>query len=146
MAELTIPEIFGQGAEAVYDPDRNTFKLTIDLTNFADVAEGGEIQSGLGISNIPQFASGVSQGNNAVALLYAIIILASQNQAASLNDDAEQSLFISQGGLRFGSGNRNSQIQRIINLNVFSDIGINNLPDIDELSEDSGIPDGGGQA
>ena len=137
MAELTVTNIFGQGAVVNFDPDTNTRTLTLDITNFQDVNNGGEIDNGLGISNLDSFTASLNDGNNAVALLYAIVILASQNQAPNLNDDPTQSLFISEGGKRLGSGARDGQIQRVINFNLFNNLGVDNLPDIDDLAQQS---------
>lgn len=133
MAELTTTDIFGDSVTVVNNPTDDEYKLVIDLKDFQNTGSGGQITEGLGISNLGQFTAQIAQGNKAVALLYAIVLLASQNQATNLNDDPSQSLFVSEGGKNLGSGSRDGQIRRVIGLNLFSYLNINTLPDIDDV-------------
>ena len=59
--------------------------------------------------------------------------MTSQNQGTDINEDIDKRLFITEGGTRIGIGARSGQIQRVANVNLFQDLGISNLPDIDEV-------------
>lgn len=134
MANLTLAQIFGGRVSTDIDPVQSKFLVTLDLRDFQNIADGGQIVNDLGITNLDTEAEGYQEtGSKATNLLYALILLVSQNQAANVNDDPDQKIFISEGGKRFASGARNGQIQRVININLFSDINVDNLPDIDNI-------------
>ena len=138
MPNLTLSQIFGQGVSTDIDPSQNKYQITLDLRDFQNTSEGGQIQNNLGISNLDTEAVHYQEnGSKALNLLYAIVLLISQNQAANLNEDPEQKIFISQGGMNLGSGARAGQIRRVISLNLFSDAQIQDLPDIDSLGGES---------
>ncbi|MEM9509745.1 MAG: hypothetical protein AAGA16_19035 [Cyanobacteria bacterium P01_E01_bin.35] len=133
MAELTLNQVFGNNALFSNNPGTGEPQVTIALGDFQNVTNGGQILNGLGFNNVGQIDS-TNVNDYAIAIFYALILLVSQNQAANINDDPEQTIFISDGGKTFGTGARDGQIRRRANVDIFSDLNINGFPDIDELT------------
>ncbi len=132
MADITFQQIFGRnsgfttaGGEAVF--------YVYDFSNTDDLDNGpGDIENGLGISDFTNFTT-ENIDSKAVAIFYAMCLMIIQNQAENINDDPEQHIFISDGGRTFGTGAREGQIRRRLNIDIFTDTNLNSLPDIDEL-------------
>lgn len=137
MAKVSITDIFGAGWETYIDPQGEQWHFTFDLKHLRNSDDGGTITNGLGINQMPTDETDLINRHFAEKILYALILRYSQIQAASLNADPEQSIFISDGGKGFGSGNRDGQIRRTIAVNIFSDLNLNTLPDIGELGSNS---------
>lgn len=99
---------------------------------FQDSNNGGDILNGLGFDNVSTITSS-NVDQHAVNLFYALLLLISQNQAANINDDPTQRIFISDGGKRFASGTRNGQIQKVFSVNLFFPSNFAELPDLDDV-------------
>ena len=130
MPDLTIQQRFGSSISY----DETTKVLSINLGDLTNVDNGGDILNNLGFDDV----SSITQANinqYASKILYGLLLLSSQNQASDINEDAEQKIYITFGGLRINSnGNRSGQVQRVISVNLF-DTGntLNNLIDIDDV-------------
>lgn len=133
MPRLTMQEIFGSRVEVNVNPLEGTSTITIDLKDFQNEEDGGQIKDGLGITDLDSFSGSIASGEKAEAVFYSLILMTSQNQGSDINEDIEKKLFITEGGTRFGIGARTGQIQRVANVNLFQDAAINNLPDIDDV-------------
>jgi len=133
MAALTLPQIFGSGVTTDINPNENKYLVTLDLRNFQNVSDGGEITNNRGITNLATQAVDYQNGNKAVNLLYAILLLTLQNQAENIFSDPEQKIFINEGRKAFATGSREGQIIQNLNLSLFSHANIPNLPDIDDV-------------
>lgn len=133
MAKLTLQQIFGINVQFVKSSEtQQEAEIRIKLKDFLDAENGGEIQNGLGFDDVDDLTL-VNINDKAEAVFVALIHLISQNQAAAINDDSEQKLFISDGGRRFATGNRNGQIQRVASINIFSESNIQSIPDLDDV-------------
>ncbi|MEL7406338.1 MAG: hypothetical protein AAFN00_05170 [Cyanobacteria bacterium J06558_2] len=146
MPELTSKKIFGDLVELL--PPSNpqnpngTPILAINLQSLANLSQGGQIQDGLGFTN-PSSINPDNIDDYAVPILIGLLMLVSQNQATGIYDDPEQSIFISDGGKRFGQSTRTNQIWQVLSVNVFSDTNIQAFPDLQSLvgsSDDDGAP------
>lgn len=134
MAALTLAQIFGQNVSTNIDEINSNFEITLDLRDFQNTENGGQIKNNLGITNLDAEAAYYAKGGSkAVNLFYAILLLVSQNQAENINADPEQKIFISQSPKRFGIGSRTGQIQTSFVINFFTPSDAANLPDIDDL-------------
>ena len=119
------------GTSAVYTPASQS--ITIDLNDMKDDANGGEILNGLGLDD-PTTITALNIDDYAVNIFYGLILIASQNQSPGIFDDATEKMYLTEGGLRIGNGNRAGQIQRIFNVNLFdSNANLDNSIDIDDV-------------
>lgn len=130
MPDLTIQQRFG----STVSYDEATQVLSIDLNNLTDESNGGDIKNNLGLNDV----SSITQANinqYASKILYGLLLLSSQNQALDINEDAEQKIYITNGGLRINSnGSRSGQVQRVLSVNLFDTSNtLNNLVDIDDV-------------
>ena len=136
-AKVSITDIFGAGWETYLDPQGEQWLFTFDLKHLRNTDDGGTITGGLGLNQLPTDETDFINRHFAEKILYALLLRYAQIQAESVNGDPEQSIFISDGGKGFGTGDRDGQIRRTLAVNVFSNFNLNTLPDIDELGSNS---------
>lgn len=143
MADLTVTQMFGQRAELNTDPDPAFIKLLVDLADFQNTTDGGQIENDLGITNLEQKSDDFTNNSNkGITILYAIFLLILQNQAENINADPEQKIFITENPVRLGSGSRSGQIQRSFTVNFFSEGSITSRPDIDDITNSNSSSNG----
>ena len=135
MANLTFNNIFGSNAFIQRDlnPDGSeTVNIKIDPENFQSVGDGsGEIANSLGFDDIYQIQD---LEGKAINLLYAILLLAKQNQASAKDADPEQKIYIQESGTSIVSfGDRKGQLERKFTVSFFSSNTFENTADIDSI-------------
>lgn len=141
MPALNFFHIFGNAFNNNFtetgDPATSWYEVSFALNSFVDVGGAetdGEILNGLGISDLTTNTSAYYAPNNkAVNVLYGILLLVRQNQAANINEDPEQKIFVAEQAPRLGVGSRSGQIQRSFTVSFFTDTNIASTPDIDDL-------------
>lgn len=134
MADLTFEQIFGNRSQYDnIDEVSDSHKIGIDIRDFQNVSDGGEIQNDLGISDLSTKYINFYQGEMGLQLFYAIVLLILQNQADNLNDDPTQKIFIQPPTVGLGVGSRTGQVRRTFIVNFFSEGNIEALADIDDL-------------
>lgn len=125
MPDLTIAQRFGTNVSF----DETTKVLSIDLNDLTDT---GDIINNLGLDLTSLTAANLD--DYASKILYGLILLSAQQQPTDGATDPELKIFLTEGGLRIGTGTRQGQLQRVINLNVYtSESNLNNLVDIDAV-------------
>lgn len=134
MANFSLTDIFGKRATAKNIDARNgDMTLQIDIRDFQNEEEGGEIKDGLGLTNLRDKFNDFIEGKIAVQLLYSILLKILQSQAEHINADPEQKIFIVKNQIAFGVGSRQGQIRYSYLVNVFVDSFVKDAPSADEL-------------
>lgn len=135
MADLTVTQMFGQRAELNTDPDPAFIKLLIDLADFQNTTDGGQIENNLGITNLEQQSDDfTSDSNKGITILYAILLLTMQSQASKKDEDPEQKIYIQESGTSIVSfGDRKGQLERKFTVSFFSSNTFENTADIDSI-------------
>ncbi len=129
MPDLTLAQRFG--SNATFSETNKT--VTIDLNNFKNSSAGGEILNNLGIDSLTSITA-ANINTYASKILYALLILNAQKQSTTINDNASEKIYLTEGGIRIATGTRNGQIQRVINVNIFDTSNtVSNLVDIDNV-------------
>lgn len=128
---LTFQKIFGTNSKFTTVGKEATFYVS-DFANTDDTTNGAGDIIGLGISDFTNYTT-EDIDQVAVNIFYSMILMIAQNQAENINADPTEKIFISEGGKNLGSGVRDGQLRRRINIDIFTDLNINELPDIDEL-------------
>ena len=141
MPALSFHQYFGSQSRTFIDPPVNEAQVIIDLRSFLNQADGGDILNNLGISDL--YAEGIYYQDNAdweggnakfSNLVYAILILIKQNQAAKKDDDPEQDIYIAESGISVVNlGNRKGQLERRFTISFFSDETYPNSTGIDSI-------------
>lgn len=128
-------DIFGQRVQISVVPFDAEFKLTVDLQDFQNTNASGQIQDGLGMTDLFDEPTPFTlDGDKAVNLLYALLLLTLQSQAPGKNDDPEQKIYIAQSGVSVVNfGDRQGQLERRFTVSIFSDGEFNNTADIDAI-------------
>lgn len=122
-------KLFGDGATF----NETTKTVTFNLDNLKNLADGGKIINNLGINNLAAVTA-ANVDSYAKRIFYGLLVLLSQQQSATINDDPTEAIYLTQGGIRIATGTRNGQVQRIISVNVFDTANtVGNLVDIDEI-------------
>jgi hypothetical protein len=125
----TLAKIFGNSA--TYNDTNKT--ITINLNNLKNLADGGLIKNNLGINDLTTITA-ANIDSKAAKIFYGLLVLISQTQSATVNDDSTENIYLTEGGIRIATGTRAGQLQRVINVNVFDTSGvIANLVDIDNV-------------
>lgn len=134
MPRLNIAQIFGTNAIFVDAGTTGDFaRLEMNLGDFHDAANGGNIQNGIGFDDTGLLTTATAN-DAAESIFYALMLLIQQNQAANINDDPSSKIYITDGGKRFATGARDGQIQRVFSVNLFVDANLNSLPDMDDVA------------
>jgi hypothetical protein len=125
----TLVNLFGDGA--TFNESAKT--VTFDLNNFKNIADGGKIMNSLGMNNLAAITA-TNVNNYAAKIFYGLLVLLSQQQSATINDDSTEAIYLTQGGIRIATGTRNGQVQRVISINVFDTANtVGNIVDIDNI-------------
>jgi hypothetical protein len=125
----TLVNLFGDGA--TFNESAKT--VTFDLNNFKNIADGGKIMNSLGMNNLAAVTA-ANVNNYAAKIFYGLLVLLSQQQSATINDDSTEAIYLTQGGIRIATGTRNGQVQRVISVNVFDTANtVGNIVDIDNI-------------
>ena len=146
MAELTLNDIFGSAVSIEYgdpiadpggqdpggDPGATIADLRFWLGSFGNSDDVGEIEGGLGF-NAPFLINPANADSYATKILYGILLFTKQNQAANINDDPEQKVFIAEQAPRLAVGSRTGQVQRSFLVSFFTAENISSIPDIDDI-------------
>lgn len=141
MPALTFAEMFGSQAVSNIDTNNDSYQIILDLRSFQDDYSGGDFTNNLGIKNLPAKAEYYQQGAEQISseaqftnLIYALLLLISQNQATNKNDDPEQDIYIQPTGVSvITSGSRQGQVERRFTVSFFSFDGVNNVAAIDAV-------------
>ena len=134
MANFTLTDIFGKRATAKnIDATEGDMTVAIDIRDFQNESDGGEIKNGLGLTNLKDKFNDFIEGKMAVKLLYLIMTKVMQSQAEHINADPEQKIFIVKNQTAFGVGSRNGQIRYSYLVNVFVDSSIDDAPSGDDI-------------
>lgn len=134
MAKLTQQQIFGSRSSAAnLDAKKDNHTITIDLRDFQNKSDGGEIIDGKGLTDLKKKYLEFSEGKMGVQLFLTILQLIQQNQAEHLNADPEQKLFITENPPAFGVGSRVGQIRHSYLVNIFVDSSIALSPNPNEI-------------
>lgn len=134
MTALTQQQIFGARSLAEnLDPAKGDYTLMVDVRDFQNVEDGGQIKNGKGITNLDGKYQAFNQGKLSVQLLYMMLVMVMQNQAEHINADSTQKIFITQNPPALGVGSRSGQIRYSYLVNVFVDSQIDNSPSADEI-------------
>lgn len=121
-------EFYGDGGEGVDDRI-----LSMNLTNFKDEANGGEIENGLGFDTTSVIYSG-NLDEYAAKIFYAQLLLLMQKQGERKDTDPEQQIYIAPNSPRIvTSGNRKGQLERSYTVSFFSDGNYGDVADIDNI-------------
>lgn len=125
MADLTLAQRFGSNVS--FDEANKT--VTLDLN---DLTDAGDIADSLGLD-----ISGMTTANAdsySTKIMYALLLLAIQQQPTDGINDPELKMFLSEGGLRIGTGARTGQMQRVISVNIYTvESNLNTLVDADNI-------------
>ncbi len=135
MPALTLNQMFGKNVdtESIFPADEY-YVMSIDLADFQNLADGGDIDNDLGISNLANFGNDVLDNSNGIGIFYAIMLLIMQNQASGKDDDPEQKMYIAESGVSIVNfGNRQGQLERRFTVSIFSDGNFGNTADIDGI-------------
>lgn len=134
MAKLTQQDIFGKRSSAAdLDPSKNKYAITLDLRDFQNVEDGGEITNGKGLSDLLAKSNTFIEGQGGATLFYMLLLMLKQNQAEHLNADPEQQIFVVENPPALGVGSRTGQIRYSYQVNVFVNSAIDSSPDADDI-------------
>lgn len=134
MANLTLSQIFG--SNVIFSPsDRPGAlpKLELNLTDYQNEDNSGDIKNGLGFSDV-YLIRPETKDDYSVGLFYAMMLLIMQNQAENKDDDIEQKIHITSSSARITSfGNRKGQLERRFTISIFSDGKFENTTSVDNI-------------
>ena len=135
MPELTFKQMFGSRSKYEHiDEVGGEHNLYIDIRDFKNKEDGGDIENGLGISELSREYVNFYAGLMGIQTFYALMLLIMQNQAGSKDDDIEQKIYIAESGVSvINFGNRKGQLERRFTVSIFSDGSYGNTADIDNV-------------
>lgn len=122
MAAFELAELYGTSAEMQTD-DSGYSRLSIRLNDFRGINSFGNLPDDVG-TNAPEDL-------RPVQIFYALILLIIHNQAATVNSDPEQQLFITESAKSLVTGVRDGQVKRTFTVNFFSDEGLAGTTGVD---------------
>ena len=136
MASFTQQQIFGERSTANnLDPKNGDYTLSIDIRDFQNIEQGGQIKNSKGISDLDGKFQAFTTGKLSVQIFYAMLLMIIQNQAEHINADPKQNLFVVENPPAFGVGSRKGQIRYSYSINVFVNSPIQDVPSVDELAD-----------
>lgn len=133
MPDLTYQQRYGNNCELTEDTDGNKL-LTINLGNLQNTGMGiGEITDSLGLADQTAIALDPTAIAGASKILYLLLLLNYQQQPEE-DTDPEIGVYISDGGLRFATGDRDGQIEYRYTVSVYANSTVlKEIPPVNEI-------------
>lgn len=124
MPAFNFNDIFGSNVQTS-DDGNGYYRLSVQLNDFQNESDNGNLPDGQGTSSPADLTP--------VQVFYGLILLVLSNQAALVNEDLEQKIFITQSAKSIATGARDGQVRRSFTVNFFSDAGLVGTPGIDDI-------------
>jgi hypothetical protein len=125
MATFTFAEIFGTNVQFAAPPGAGEANLLINLFDFLDQANGGDLPESLGVST--------PEDMTATQLFYAFVLMILKNQGESVNTNPTQKLFVADAGKTIATSTRDGQVKRSFTVSFFLDAGLAGTPSVDQI-------------
>jgi hypothetical protein len=121
MTVLNLQDVFGQGVQTQSSNGGVADTLVINLLDFQDIDNGGEMPNGTGWFSTDVFL--------AEQILAAILIRLKSKLPTNINSEPEQAVYITEGTKGLATGARNGQFKKSYTVTFFIDAQLgDNIP------------------